>query len=128
MGRAPCSTCARSAALDRFLVYGYSPTISVLTWDGLLSLTTYGGSRAEVPFDLPPLSGTVALLTGYQVRGELVLRAELEAYAGPAGDGRRGVRPLVRAGWTAGCRRADPQDRHEACSWPSSTRPSSLHR
>jgi hypothetical protein len=69
--------------LQRALVYGYSPSIAALTWDGLLGLTTYDGSRVEVPFDLPPLSGTVALLTAYQVRGELVLRAELEPFAGP---------------------------------------------
>lgn len=69
--------------LDRLLVHAHSPSISVLTWDGLLVLTAYDGSRVEVPFDLPPLSGTVALLTAYLVQGELVLRAELEAYAGP---------------------------------------------
>lgn len=69
--------------LQRALFYGYSPSIAALTWDGLLGLTTYDGSRVEVPFDLPPLSGTVALLTAYQVRGELVLRAELEPFAGP---------------------------------------------
>ncbi len=69
--------------LERALVYGYSPSVSVLEWDGVLALTTYDGSRVEMPFDLPKLSGTVALLTLYQVHGELVLRAELEAFAGP---------------------------------------------
>ncbi len=69
--------------LQRALVFGYSPSVSVLEWDGVLTLTTYDGSRVEAPFDLPALSGTVALLTVYQVHGELVLRSELEAYAGP---------------------------------------------
>ncbi len=70
-------------SLRRFLVYGYSPSVSVLEWDGLLTATTRGGSRVEVPVDLGPMSGTVAMLTGYLVRGELVLRAEDELVPGP---------------------------------------------
>lgn len=69
--------------LRRFLVYGYSPSVTVVGWDGLLTVTTRDGSRVEVPVDLEPMSGTVAMLTGYQVHGELVLRAEDELVAGP---------------------------------------------
>lgn len=69
--------------LRRALLYGYSPAVAVLAWDGVVTTTTHDGSRVEAPFELPALSGTVALLTGYAVHGELVLRAELEPFAGP---------------------------------------------
>ncbi len=69
--------------LRRALLYGYSPSISVLTWNGLVVGTLHDGTRLELPFALPPLSGTVALLSIYAVEGELVLRSELEPYAGP---------------------------------------------
>jgi uncharacterized protein involved in tellurium resistance len=69
--------------LRRALLYGYSPGVAVLSWDGVVVATLHDGSRIEAPFDLPPLSGTVALLTVYAVQGELVLRSELEAFAGP---------------------------------------------
>ena len=69
--------------LRRALLYGYSPSVSVVGWDGVVVAATYDGSRVEAPFDLPPLSGTTALLTVYAVAGELVLRSELEQFAGP---------------------------------------------
>ena len=69
--------------LRRALFYGHSPGVQVLRWDGVVVVTASDGSRVEAPFDLPPLSGTVALLTVYAVQGELVLRAELEPFAGP---------------------------------------------
>lgn len=69
--------------LKRALLYGFSPSVSVLRWDGVVVTTLHDGSRIEAPFDLAPLSGTVALLTLYNVHGELVLRAELEPFAGP---------------------------------------------
>ena len=46
-------------------------------------LTTQDGSRVEAPLDLPPLSGAVAMVTLYNVFGELVVRAEQEAFSGP---------------------------------------------
>ncbi len=69
--------------LRRFLLYGYSPSVAVLEWDAMLLLTTRAGSRIEVPVDLGPMSGTVALLSAYNVHGELVLRAEDELVPGP---------------------------------------------
>jgi hypothetical protein len=45
--------------------------------------TTYGGARIEAPFDRPPSPVTLAMLSIYNVDGELVLRAEMEDIAGP---------------------------------------------
>lgn len=73
----------QTADLRRFLLYGYSPSVAVVEWDALLLLTTRAGSRIEVPVDLGPMSGTVALLSAYNVHGELVLRAEDELVPGP---------------------------------------------
>jgi uncharacterized protein involved in tellurium resistance len=70
-------------SLRRALIYAYSPSIAILSWQGVLVATTYGGARIEIPFDRPPFSGTLALLTIYNVDGELVLRAEMEDHHGP---------------------------------------------
>jgi uncharacterized protein involved in tellurium resistance len=69
--------------LRRALIYGVSPSVSVLTWQGALVITTFGGARIEVPIDHTPFSGTLALLTIYNVDGELVLRAEMGEHHGP---------------------------------------------
>lgn len=70
-------------SLRRALVYGYSPSVSSLTWDGVLSATTYGGARIEIPFDRRPFSGTMAMVSIYDVDGELVIRSEMEELYGP---------------------------------------------
>jgi uncharacterized protein involved in tellurium resistance len=70
-------------ALRRALVYGYSPSIAVLAWSGVLVVTTYGGARIETPIAHAPFSGTLALLTILNVGGELVLRVEMDPYHGP---------------------------------------------
>lgn len=69
--------------LRRAMFYGFSPSVSGVAWDGVLTATTYGGARAEVAFDRPRFSGTMVLMTIYNVRGELVLRAEREEFYGP---------------------------------------------
>lgn len=73
----------QSRRLRRFLLYGYSPSVAVIEWDALLTVTIRAGGRVEVPVDLGPMSGTVALLSAYNVHGQLVLRAEDELVAGP---------------------------------------------
>jgi uncharacterized protein involved in tellurium resistance len=73
----------RVTDLRRALVYGYSPTTAALAWQGVVVVGTYGGARIEVPIDREPFTGTVALLTIYNVGGELVLRSEMEPFAGP---------------------------------------------
>ena len=49
---------------------------------GTLVITTYGGSRMEIPLRNGPTLGAQALLTGYVVQGRLVLRAELDPFSG----------------------------------------------
>lgn len=69
--------------LRRALLYAHSPHLQVLDWDAAVLLSGHDGYRVSVPFDLPQLSGCLALVTVYAVHGELVLRAELEPFAGP---------------------------------------------
>jgi len=59
--------------LTRLLVIAVFPA-TVRT--GLLSATTWDGGRIERPVDQPPEAGITALLSMYNVDGELVLRAE----------------------------------------------------
>jgi uncharacterized protein involved in tellurium resistance len=73
----------RVADLRRALIYGYSPSVAVLSWNGVLVATTYGGARIEFAVAHPPFSGTLALLTIHNVHGELVLRAEMDEHHGP---------------------------------------------
>jgi hypothetical protein len=67
---------AQVTDVDRLAFYAYSPTGAALSWGGTLVVTTYGGSRVELPMDGPAGPGVVVLLTVYNVDGELVLRAE----------------------------------------------------
>lgn len=69
--------------LRRAMVYGFSPSGSVVGWDGLVVARTYGGSRIEIPFDRAPSAATLVIATIYNVRGELVLRAECQEIPGP---------------------------------------------
>lgn len=62
--------------LDRMLVYAFSAAAGQLAWGGTLTLTTFGGSRVEVPLDGPKSTGVLGLVTVYNVDGELVIRAE----------------------------------------------------
>ncbi len=79
----------QSREVRRLAVYAYSESRSPLRWGGTLIIETLRRARIEVP--LESLSGAVAmLLTLYNVRGEYVLRAELEPIDG-------GVREACRA-------------------------------
>jgi len=48
------------------------------TWDAMLVLTTHAGSRIDVPLASAPSSVAVAAVSLAQVRGEIVVRAELD--------------------------------------------------
>lgn len=71
--------------LDRFLLL-----LQAHQYGGTLVATTVGGSRLEIPLPEGPAVGTLALLSGYRVRGALILRAEVDQVAG-------GLREAVRA-------------------------------
>jgi uncharacterized protein involved in tellurium resistance len=68
--------------LDRLIVYGFSESGAQLNWGGTLVLSTAGGARVELPLDRPPSGGVTVLLSIYNVRGEFVVRAEMENFAG----------------------------------------------
>lgn len=69
--------------LRRALVYLFSPSGAAVSWDGLLSVRTQDRSRIETALSHRVRRGTCALLTIYNVHGELVLRSELAAFDGP---------------------------------------------
>ena len=72
----------QSRQLDRLVVYGFSESGGQLNWGGTLVLRTAGGARVELPLDRPPSGGVTVLLSIYNVRGEFVVRAEMENFAG----------------------------------------------
>jgi uncharacterized protein involved in tellurium resistance len=70
-------------SLRRALLYGYSPLGAAPTWDGIIVTATHGGARIEIPLDHASFDGTMAMVTIYNVEGELVLRSEMEPFSGP---------------------------------------------
>lgn len=63
--------------LDRFLLL-----LQAHQYGGALVASTVGGGRLEIPLPDEPAMGTLALMTGYRVRGALVLRAETDQITG----------------------------------------------
>ncbi len=75
--------------LRRLIVYAFSEQRQPLQWGGTLILTTFGGERIEISLD-GLQGGTIAVLASiYQVRGELVLRAEMETLFGDVREAAR---------------------------------------
>lgn len=80
----------QSLDLERLAIYAFSESRRPLTWGGTLLVETFGRARVELPLE-PLQGGDVALLMSlYNVRGEFVLRAEMQALNG-------GVREACRA-------------------------------
>jgi uncharacterized protein involved in tellurium resistance len=69
-------------SLRRALLYGFSPSGAALRWDGIIVTATHGGARIEIPLDHAQSDGTMAMVTIYNVEGELVLRSEMEPFSG----------------------------------------------
>jgi len=80
----------QSRKLDRLIVYGFSESGAEVRWGGTLLVHTAGGARVELPLDQPASRGVAVLLSIYNIRGEFVLRAELETFDG-------GIRKAVQA-------------------------------
>ncbi|WP_203938420.1 hypothetical protein [Spirilliplanes yamanashiensis] len=74
----------RCRELDRAILVAACD--SAVPWTGTLLLTTYGGSRVEVPLDGPPAPGVLVLMSLYNLSGEYVVRAEWEHIAGSMRD------------------------------------------
>ncbi|MDQ1722217.1 MAG: hypothetical protein QOI26_1951, partial [Pseudonocardiales bacterium] len=72
----------QNRSLDRLVVFGFSESGGQLNWGGTLVLRTAGGARVELPLDRPASAGVTVLLSIYNVRGEFVVRAEMENIAG----------------------------------------------
>ncbi|MFE9959218.1 hypothetical protein [Micromonospora sp. NPDC005299] len=76
----------QSREIERLIVYGYSERGVVLHWGGALVVTTFGGARIEVPLEGPSSRGVRVILSLYNIRGEFVLRSELETVGGSVRD------------------------------------------
>jgi uncharacterized protein involved in tellurium resistance len=75
--------------LRRLIVYAFSEKRQPLNWGGTLIVTTFGGGRVEVPMDVLEGGEIAVLMSIYQVRGELVLRAEMQTLNGDVREAAR---------------------------------------
>lgn len=75
--------------LRRFAVYVFSDSRQQVTWGGTLVVTMFSGAKVEVPLESMPASEVGVVLTGYNVRGRFVLRAEWNSSAGSIRDAAR---------------------------------------
>lgn len=66
----------------RLIVYAFSEARKPLTWGGTLITTTFGGARVELPLESLQSGDSAVLLSLYNVRGEFVLRAEMQTLFG----------------------------------------------
>ena len=80
----------QSTDLRRFGVYAFSVSRQPLQWGGTLIVTTFGGAKVELPLEALSGGSVAMLLSAYNVRGEFVLRGEMQSFNG-------GVRAAVRA-------------------------------
>jgi len=64
--------------LERLVVYAFSGDNSQVRWGGTLLATTFGGDRIDVPIDLAPSNAVAVLASVYNIRGQLVLRSEMD--------------------------------------------------
>ena len=64
--------------LERFVVYAFSADGGQLRWGGTLLATTFGGDRIEMPIELAPSNAVAVLASVYNIRGQLVLRSEMD--------------------------------------------------
>ena len=64
--------------LERLVVYGFSGDGGALRWGGTLVATTFGDDRVEMPIDLPSADAVAVLASVYNVRGQLILRSEMD--------------------------------------------------
>jgi hypothetical protein len=66
------------ADLERLVVYGFAGNGQQLRWGGTLVAYTFGRDRIEMPIDMPPASAVAVLASVYNIRGQLVLRSEMD--------------------------------------------------
>ena len=64
--------------LERCVVYAFSGDGNEVRWGGTLVITTFGGDRIEAPIELAPSNAVAVLASVYNIRGQLVLRSEMD--------------------------------------------------
>jgi hypothetical protein len=79
----------RSRDLRRLAVYARSAARQPLQWSGTVVVTTFGGGRVELPLEGLRAGATAVLLSVYNVRGEFVIRAEMEVVDGSVREAAR---------------------------------------
>lgn len=75
--------------LSRLVVYAFSEARQPIKWGGTLVVTTFGGARVELPLESLREGSIGVLLSIYQVRGEFVLRAEMQTLYGDVREASR---------------------------------------
>ncbi len=68
--------------LRRLAIYGFSESRQPLNWGGTLVVETEGGARVELPLEGLPPQDTAVLLSLHNIRGQFVVRAEMQAVLG----------------------------------------------
>lgn len=68
--------------LRRLAILAFSESRSPLHWGGTLVAETFGGARIEVPLETLRGGQVAVLMSLYNVRGEFVLRAEMQTLDG----------------------------------------------
>jgi uncharacterized protein involved in tellurium resistance len=79
----------QAGEVRRLIVYAFSANRAPLSWSGTLIVTTFGGGRLEVPMESLQGGQVAVLLSLYNVRGEFVLRAEMQALNGDVREAAR---------------------------------------
>ena len=72
----------QSRELRRLAVYAYSSSHAPLRWSGTLVVETFGKARIEVPLETLRGGDVAGLMSLYNLRGEFVLRAEMQTLNG----------------------------------------------
>ena len=78
------------ADLERLAIYAFAGNGQQLRWGGTLIVTTFGGDRIELPIDMPAASAVAVLASVYNIRGQLVLRAEMDLIGTTVREAARG--------------------------------------
>lgn len=79
----------QSRDLRRLAVYAFSGNRTPLGWGGTLVVDVLGGARVEVPLDVLSGGRVAVLMSLYNVHGEFVLRAEMQALDGDVREAAR---------------------------------------
>lgn len=79
----------QAPALERMAIYAFSESRGELTWGGTLVVTTFGGSRIELPLETLYPGHVAVLMSIYNLAGEFVVRAEMETITGDVREAAR---------------------------------------